>query len=622
LYAFSINKLKAQARKVPVKTVPFFVDTQSSREHLVNPISYFISFKFIITPFGFIPIIDSLPKKRSSQIFQNNNFLKEGFGTPNKDNSIAISYNKIVDILLEANNDGLSVLDPNSNNNPNPLFKFWIDNNQGILIPSSKPGLLAYDPKIIFDASAKPNRNKFIFCILSKTEDNTATNKISTKLHIGIGDASIVGTTATLTFNIKVFDEIILNIPTNKWMDRINIGMSEEMFYLTTNLPDDIGFGNATWRLYGFKKDDLYSNNLSTSYYKYDIQYPDPLNVQNKIQTWGVMPVSYGHEGNYGPGIYLLANDKNTNNGQSTKIIDMSKDMNNIPIYTYSDISLNSTYFTPSPVLQPNGGAVNIASPNFCNVLDAFYLHNGTSGKIYYTFTSGNNTNTDNTIIYNKYNLNLSSTAENKIGKSNSSYLYPSLASYGLDNKTEDVVIGFQVCDQSTFVESKAVGVDGSGNLSTELILKMGENSLTEDRWGDYSSTVRYHKASKPTVWHSGAYAADGFDENNNPIVHGRTWVSEISTFPLSNKNLKSNLKYPSIYPTIIENQTIQINLNDFSINSSLEIYDIQGRLVNKKIISQNNQMIKIDEMKKGIYIFKIIDKTNNTYYENTIIIN
>ena len=91
-------------------------------------------------------------------------------------------------------------------------------------------------------------------------------------------------------------------------------------------------------------------------------------------------------------------------------------------------------------------------------------------------------------------------------------HLYGSIAV----NAASDVCIGFSRTDSTKFIEAAFTGRRGSytpGYMEPVTVLKAGESSYVNARWGDYSATV-VDPSDDHTFWTLQEYAAsDGHDE-------------------------------------------------------------------------------------------------------------
>jgi hypothetical protein len=587
--------------------------------------------------------IDSLPKvPRASTIYKDNNFQRAGFSST-KDNNIAITYNKLIPIIVDVTNDGISIFDKNliqdkhdfwsepTSSASNPIGFFNIVTAPNITLPPAPvlPATISthrfYDPKIMFDASSDGNRNKFVIAVLMGNPGDPSGN-IECNLVIVVGGYTINGTTVTVDWNARQFTQANLGINSDKWMDRINIGMSEEMFYVTIIAPEDAFANNPITQLVGFKKDDLYST-LTPIVYKKKLQYTHPI-TSVITDPWCVQPISYGQEGNYGPGIYLIANLKNPNpnvssDGTYSILFDLTDDLHTAtPLLVSKTIDLTTPYKTPHPSIQPPGGYPSIFDLNYCNVSDAFYLDNGTTSCINYVFTS-EETPDANIIMYNKIITNSTSNPkEYSISLPDASLVWPSIASLGKDNSAKEVVIGFQSVSYSDYLSNYAMAVHDDGTLSTFLLLKKGDSPIDDvnggNRGGDYSGTVRQHDAIVPTVWHSGAWANL---DNNYGYTSCRNWASEIKLAPLA--IMEDTIKQINqlLDPLIFQSENINIQLNDYCVGSKLIVYSIDGKMIFNKNYLQKNEQININNFKPGLYIFALIDSKTNSHYNEKIII-
>ena len=321
-------------------------------------------------------------------------------------------------------------------------------------------------------------------------------------------------------------------------------------------------------------------------------------------------PVSYGQQGSYGPGCYLVATSPSDDNkfGFYNLTDDLSTGLAQLRYY-----SINTTAFTVAPnALQP-GTSVRL-NTNDARTLGGFYLNN----VIHFVFNSVY-TNNYCGINYNRFNVTSGQNTSVVFGSDGSDYCYPSVASSGVNNTDQAVLIGFQKSSTTSFASVRVVECDNTMNWSASVEVKQGDNFVyytgDPERWGDYSGIYRKYNAGRPTCWMSGAFGA-----SNN---QWDTWIAEVfdNSNGIANPGLTNGL---TVYP----NPVVDIFSLEFSLSEAapleINIMDINGKLVKKlyegKGYSGKNVLsFNKASLKPGIYF--IILMSNETILKNEKII-
>jgi hypothetical protein len=84
---------------------------------------------------------------------------------------------------------------------------------------------------------------------------------------------------------------------------------------------------------------------------------------------------------------------------------------------------------------------------------------------------------------------------------------------------------------------------------------------------------------------------------SGSPIVTGST----CATLEISNFDISSSFK---IYPNPVKS-TVNIDLSSVD-NSSVDVYDIDGRKILTQKLSNSSNTINIDNLSSGMYLFKV----------------
>jgi hypothetical protein len=252
------------------------------------------------------------------------------------DNSMAISNGGFI---VTTNNDGVEYYNSNGTIS---LSDSWSDF-------FNTPALTGniYDPKVIYDSGA----DRFVMTVLHGTKSNNSLVLIcfskSNNPQDGWWSYSLPGNA----------------LSNNCWFDYPALGVSTNEIYITGNLfTDNDVFNQAI--IYQISKANGYAgNNLN-------FQYWSGL-TSSAFTPSTLMPASYGHQGNYGPGIYFV----NSSSGGSDKVVlwDLTNDINANPQLNSIAVTVSSRY-SPSPDAAQQGNA-DLLDNGDCRVQNAFYLN-------------------------------------------------------------------------------------------------------------------------------------------------------------------------------------------------------------------------------------------------------
>jgi hypothetical protein len=255
-------------------------------------------------------------------------------GTP-PDNSMAISNGgKIV----TCNNDGIEYYDDNGTF---LLFDYWSDFfNDGSL------SSVLYDPKVIYDSQ----EDRFILVVLHGSTSSTSQVLLCFSKTNNPQDGwwvyKISGNPAS----------------DGSWFDYPNIGVSNDEVFISGNLFSNAGSFNQAVVFQVEKAAGLSGNNINFQYYA---------NLSASPYTaFTLVPMSYGKQGNYGPGTYLVSNSSSGSN--SVRLWEISNTI------ASGSNQINSTAVT-IPLYQvaadaSQSGSADKLDNGDCRVQSGFYL--------------------------------------------------------------------------------------------------------------------------------------------------------------------------------------------------------------------------------------------------------
>lgn len=450
------------------------------------------------------------------------------------------------------------------------------------------------DPKIIYDSGA----DRFIF--FCQTCDGLAA---SSEIVIGFS----LSNNPTEGFYFYKLNGNPLN--DNSWFDYPKIAVSSNELYITGNLFGDNGGSFNKAIIFQIPKTPGFSGGNINWQYWYNID----------GNPFTLLPVSYGHQGNYGPGIYLVSTSAVTNGSTNINLYEITDDMSasNEQLLHYNITTTN--YSTGGDASQPSGAKP--LNTGDCRALDGFYLN----GIIHFVFHSDIGSGYIG-INYNRLTISSATNISKTLGLvGTADYCYPAIASTASGTTDKSVVISFSRSGSSIFPEVRVIACDDNMTWSASTLVKGGSsyiayswNDDTTERWGDYSGMSRKQNENPPKVWISGDYG-------NSQHYWGQ-WISEVSV-PASNAiiELQKDNGQAKIFPNpIIENYNVEFDLNN-SETIKIYIYDAYGKLIKELYngkASRGKNLFTFNKanLKPGTY-FLNINADNKTVKNEKILI-
>lgn len=495
------------------------------------------------------------------------------YGAP-PDNTIAISNSGYI---VTANNDGIEYYDESGN----AIYsEYWEDFfNDGSLTD------MLFDPRVIYDSEA----DRFFLVVLHGSTSTKSKVIICFSKSNNPGDG---WWTYKLTGN---------PYSNSCWFDYPNIGYSTNEVYVSGNLFSDSDYYNRTV-LYQIPKDACYAGGTVNWQY------------WSTTQAFTLVPASYGVEGSYGPGIYLVSSDAGGNS--SITLWNLTDDMSGNPALNGYTVSTSS--------YSPSGDASQLGTSDLldngdCRIQNAFYME----GILQYTL------HTDigggwNGIMYNRLKIaSLENQSQTFGSQGNYDYSYPSIAAYATSSYHQGVMIAFLRSSSAIYPELRVVAVDEANQWSPSVQVKAGETFINwgsgSERWGDYTGIARRHNSASGRVWLAGCYGAKiyGYDTY-------KTWVAEIYSSATAKLEEKNNIQNAVIYPIpVYDLMNISFNIDERE-EVTIDICDASGKIV--KLLykgtpktGENLLTFNRGALNSGIYFVTI--KTNSKIIKNEKII-
>jgi len=410
-----------------------------------------------------------------------------------------------------------------------------------------------YDPVLVYD----PVADRFIFVVLH------GSTSLYSKVLISFSK------TNNPQNGWNKYEIAISSIYPNKWLDFPRVGISNNELFISGNIFTNSYNTFSSSVLFQIIKNDGYTGQTALRYKTWK----DVKDATGK-NAFTMVPASYGHNGSYGPGIYLVSTINK--GGDSLYLYNVSTDMEHSPKMT--SYLIKTKPYRVSGDAQQKGNS-DLLSNGDCRVQSAFYLNN----IIYFVFHSKfNDLNGYNGINYNQLNVVNKSITSKIIGLYGFDYSYPSVASASQEGKDEkDVIIGFLKSGSTIYPQIRTLYVDASLTETSTTPVKDGDTYVSlimgEERWGDYSGICRKYNATVPTVWMSGCYAT-----NNGTTLHTyKTWIAELkdaNTGFLEEENVE--LTDFKVFP----NPSVDMVNIEFILKSpediDVQIIDMEGRSV------------------------------------------
>lgn len=399
------------------------------------------------------------------------------------------------------------------------------------------------------------------------------------------------------------------------WFDFPSIGVSTNELYVSGNLIYDAGGFNQTC-LFQMTKSVGYAGgtyNSTNSGVWYNV------NDGNGNPSFTIVPAQGGQSSNYGPGVYMVSNDRL--GGSTLTLYDLTDDWTGNP-------TINA-YSVSTPTYAMGSNAYQLGSSDRLDIRDlrmqsAFYLN----GIVHCVFHAKDPNSAYQVINYNRITVSNQTNQSSVFGLSGYDYTYPTVASYATSTTDKSVMIDFLRSGSSIYPEERVVNCDDNMNWSSSTQVQAGQGPVTvcyasninANRWGDYTGISRKHNSPTPSVWLTAQYGTSSND--------WLTWIAEVhdnSTTGTGNiSEGKSNMK---IFPNpIVDIFKIEFSLPENS-ELSITITDVQGKLVKylfKGMAIKGENIFSFDKsnLTQGIYFLNIQTDKNTIKNDKIIIAN
>jgi PKD repeat protein len=393
-----------------------------------------------------------------------------GYLTP-PDNSMAISN---AGAIVSVNNDELRYY----NTSGSSLFQsFWADFVNDATLTS-----FFFDPKVIYDSGA----DRFIMVLVhGNTPSTTKVIICFSKTNNPTGGWWIYKLTGNPLNN-------------GTWLDYPNIGVSNNEVYVTGNLfTSGNSYDQAV--VYQIGKTAGYAGGSLNWQYWYGF-------TSTPFTAISLMPATFGQQGNYGPGSYLVSTS--SPGSDKIRLYHITNDIGSNPLL--NEYSVNTTSYS---VAAP---AEQLGSPDYldngdCRIKNAFYLN----GIIHFVFSSDAGQGY-NGINYNRLTVSNLTNQSSLYGLNLSDdFCHPVVASFATTATDKSVMVAYMRSNYNIYPEIDVINCDHNMQWSSPVVVKTGDTyvdypaATAFERWGDYIGISRRHNSTDARIWLAGSYGAN-----------------------------------------------------------------------------------------------------------------
>lgn len=493
-------------------------------------------------------------------------------------NSIAISNDGII---ISANNDGVIYFTETGTRLYEAKWADFFDENQ--LTASF------FSPRVLYD----PVEERFILVVLHGKSPTTSRVIISFSKG---KDPEEGWNVYTLPGNPQA---------DGSWFDFASIGISTNEVYVSGNLVEGTTFKKAI--VYQINKMDGYVGAVLDWQYWTDF-FNGPVSIT---------PASYGHDGDYGPGIYLVssaaAGDDDYWFWQITDDISGNPEM--------------TGYIIPSETYGPPADASQAGNPDKLETGDArttnaFYL----DGIIHFVMNidvgggfSG--------ISYNRLSVSQQNVTTTHLSESgNADLAHAGLASFATSASDRSVMISYLRSGADLFPEFRVINVDHGMSWSSSALVKGGETYVDRlpglERWGEYTGIARKHNSITPVTWSAGSVGANVAGQIDHTY---KTWIGEVTNGQnVGTKDIDKSIEFTVSPNPVHEFFEIRFtNTKSFPVNIAL--YDMQGQLVrmvyaDTPSVGEHTMIFQRDNLSAGAYALSISSSGRMVGYEILVV--
>ncbi len=494
-------------------------------------------------------------------------------------NSIAVSDDGIV---VSANSDGIIYFSENGTNLFQSTWSGFFNDNQ---LTSS-----FFSPRVLYD----PVEERFILVTLHGKTSSTSRVVLS----------------FSKTKN-PVDGWNVYKLPGNplgdgSWFDFPSIGISTNEVYVSGNLIEGTDFKQAV--VYQINKTDGYVGAILDWQFWTDF-FNGPISIT---------PASYGQNGDYGPGIYLISSA--AVGDDDYWFWDLDNDIDGNPEFI-GYIVPSDTYSPPADAQQ--SGTSDLLDTGDSRVTNAFYLddiihfvHNTDVGGGFSGISYGR---------MGIFGQNLMTTNFGEAGVAD--LAHPGVASFATSASDRSVTISFLRSGADIFPEFRVVNVDQGMSWSSSTLVKGGETYVDREggveRWGYYTGIARRHNSPDPRTWSAGSVGAN----ISGQIDHSyKTWIGEVTNGTMvSTSKVERSIDF-SITPNPVQDE-MEINFSLTKVTPiKIALFNAQGQLVKTlysgtPMIGVHKQLFHLGGLLPGAYVVTISSANSRPVSEKILVV-
>jgi hypothetical protein len=390
------------------------------------------------------------------------------------------------------------------------------------------------------------------------------------------------------------------------WFDFASIGISTNEVYVSGNLIEGTVFKQAI--VYQINKEDGYVGGFLDWQFWSDF-FNGPVSIT---------PASYGHNGDYGPGIYLISSA--AAGDDAYWFWDLDNDIGGDPELI--------GYIVPTDAYSPPADASQSGSPDLLETGDArttnaFYL-DGIVHFIHNVDVGGGFSG----IRYTRMGVQGQSLSTSTYGESgNADIAHGGVASFATSSSDRSVMISFLRSGAAIFPEFRVVNVDGGMSWSTAALVKGGETYVDRlpglERWGDYTGIARRHNSTDPRTWSAGSAGANVAGQIDHTY---KTWVGEVTNGQnVSTSDIGKSIAFSVTPNPVVDNFDISFTVTE-SIPMTIALYTGAGQHVRTfyqetPSLGSHKLSFQRDALPVGVYVISVSSLGSAMWSDKIVVI-
>jgi hypothetical protein len=583
-----VQKSGEAGNQKKVKQWDFSLISRSQRVHPATVVDSIVTYKTALKQ----QVIDELSIKTHKSTMASPPVISTNFEgnwsvtVHPPDNNLAISN---AGDIVSVNNDGVEYYDESGN-------LLYLDDWSDFINDNSLNSII-YDPVVQYDSQA----DRFVMAVLHGSSASTS------KVIVFFSKSS----DPMNGWHVYQLSGNPLN--DNSWFDYPKLGISGQEIYITGNLYDPADNFNQSI-IYQVEKSQGYAGGSLNWQYWFNLN-------STPFPAFTLVPTSYGHQGNIGPGMLFVSTRPGGEN--RVRVWQLTDYINNSPSLN-SFVANVSAYSPAGDGFMPNTSLLLDNGDN--RILHAFFLND----EIHYVFNADINQGWCG-IHYNRLNVNNLTNQSATLGNAGvEDYSFPVLASFATQTSDPSVMVSFLHSSQSIFPSTSVVHCNANMQWSQPTLIQSGTNYVdflpgNKQRWGDYNGMARKHNSSTPTVWSATSFGTDIVTSTGSLPNTYKTWIAKIVGSNVFNPELETGETSVKVYPNPASD-LIQV---DFVLEQrekiKIELYDLGGKLV-KLLYADTPRSLSSrlsfnrGALTKGQYLLTISNQNEVLYTEKVLV--